>query len=348
MPDRHPDMVEFVQRNYSLDQYPALAAQWHAATSLSPLNGLHVLDATPVFTNTVVKYAALLAAGVNLTVGLSTSLPHDPQVVASLREWGVPVVTESAAQSFDIVMDCAGAFSAVPARVGYVELTRSGVAHYLKCPQPVVIADDGQAKLIENVLGTADGWVRAMTHFGEPIGPQSRVVLFGYGKVGRGVSLACQRLDVTVVAIDPVHPQALHPEDTAAIRQALGEATCVVTATGVTGAVIEHTDQLHDSQAVLANLGATDEYGPQMPASRVLNGKAPVNFALEEPTQLPYIDPTMALVNASAADIAAGRVTVGHRTPLATTDADIVATVRSQGLITDEVDALLQLLNSVD
>ena len=42
-------------------------------------------------------------------------------------------------------------------------------------------------------------------------------------------------------------------------------------------------------------MGVEDEYGPNVPASRVLAEKKPLNFILEEPTHLKYIDASLAL-----------------------------------------------------
>ena len=49
---------------------------------------------------------------------------------------------------------------------------------------------------------------------------------------------------------------------------------------------------------MLVNIGAEDEYGPLFPEQSVLNRKVAVNFALEEPTHLRYIETTFALQNA--------------------------------------------------
>jgi adenosylhomocysteinase len=42
-------------------------------------------------------------------------------------------------------------------------------------------------------------------------------------------------------------------------------------------------------------MGVEDEFGEMVPQSRVLNEKAPLNFMLEEPTHLKYIDASLAL-----------------------------------------------------
>jgi adenosylhomocysteinase len=71
----------------------------------------------------------------------------------------------------------------------------------------------------------------------------------------------------------------------------------VVTATGVKNALAapELTATLLSTSAILANMGVEDEYGEAIPAEKVLNAKGPLNFILEEPTHLKYIDTSLAL-----------------------------------------------------
>lgn len=301
-----------VTARYLPADYPALHSQVKEPGQLSHLAGLHLLDATPVFTNTLAKYAALHSAGATVHVSVSPALPHDPGVVAELRSWGVQVVNPTTAgrNTYDVVMDCAGVHAEVSSRLGFVELTRSGVTAYADCAQPVVIADDGKAKLIENALGTADGWVRAMSHFDSPVDGTSHVVLFGHGKVGRGVVLKCRQLGAALTIVDPRVDDALHPDDFDTVSQKIAAATCVVAATGVTGALTPYAQVLLSSQAVLANLGATDEFGPAIPPTRALHSKAPVNFALEEPTRMPFIDRGRDLCRITPGDL--GDDQVGH------------------------------------
>lgn len=63
--------------------------------------------------------------------------------------------------------------------------------------------------------------------------------------------------------------------------------------------------------ALIANMGVEDEFGPEVPAERVLNAKSPLNFVLEEPTHLKYIDPTMALDNYGALEVLGGALLRG-------------------------------------
>jgi adenosylhomocysteinase len=85
--------------------------------------------------------------------------------------------------------------------------------------------------------------------------------------------------------------------DYAAVSALIENADFVVTATGVKNALAapELTATLLSTSAILANMGVEDEYGEAIPAEKVLNAKGPLNFILEEPTHLKYIDTSLAL-----------------------------------------------------
>ena len=85
--------------------------------------------------------------------------------------------------------------------------------------------------------------------------------------------------------------------DYAAVASLIEKSDFVVTATGVKNALAapELTKSLLSTKAVLANMGVEDEYGEAIPAEKVLNAKGPLNFILEEPTHLKYIDTSLAL-----------------------------------------------------
>jgi adenosylhomocysteinase len=241
-----------------------------------------------------------------------------------------------------------------------VELTRSGVARYAGSGHPVFVADSGAIKRIETTLGTSDGFIRAMAHFGHPIPSGAHVVCFGLGKVGAGVAHAARLRGARITAIDPAlanpgngrgpngpsHPggetelRILDPSDREAILRALDTAWCVVAATGVEAALDDYAEELVESQALLANLGAEDEFGPQVPAERALNGKVAVNFALAEPTLLRYLDATMALSNAGAVEVALGRCEPGLNQPPQPIEARLLGITREYGLIGAELDTL--------
>lgn len=321
---------EIVNDAYGEREYPALLALAREWAQTRPFDGLRVLAATPVFRNTLLQYRALLAGGANLVVGIAGSdadaagatMPCDLGIVDVLRENGIPVIgvqealeMEAAGCGFDLILDCAGQFSACHPRFGFVELTRSGVQFYENCEHPVYVADSGIVKRIETCLGTGEGYVRALSQLGYDYcldsgadGAGKKFVVFGSGKVGQGIVLQLLRSGANVQVVtdcsrgsspflDANDVPVTDCNDLDAVAALVRDADFVVTATGVKGAldVPELTAALVESRAVLANMGVEDEYGPGVPATRVLAEKKPLNFILEEPTHLKYIDASLAL-----------------------------------------------------
>ncbi len=321
---------------YPPESRPALTHQHAEWSARRPLAGLTVLDATPLFRNTLLKYACLQAAGAEVWVGYGRALPYDPALPNQLTALGLHLPNaERLARGFDFVLDCAGAFADVPARIGRAELTRSGAAHYAACPAPVYLVDAGRIKTFETALGTGDGLVRGLSHLG--FGPlqNRRIVVFGCGKVGRGILFQLVRAGAEAIVIDavPVSPPKGVPllllQDRAAVTQALAQADIVITATGHRHALEDQIDAeaLIASSATLVNMGVEDEFGPSIPTSRVLNDKAPLNFILTDPTRMCYIDPTMTLHNAAAEHLLTQSLSSGLNPPSAADEAAILATL---------------------
>ena len=349
---------------YLPNEYPALAALEDEWTVKRPFEGLRVLVATPIYRNTMTQYRALLAGGAKLLVGFWGM--NDGKIVEFLKDNCIPVVSpaemleaESRGEFVDLVLDCAGSFAGLHPKIGFVELTRSGVQHYNDAKKPVYVADSGIVKRIETSLGTGDGYFRALEKlgYGESF-EGKRLLVFGSGKVGSGIALQGVRrgCNVTVVT-DLKRAQSEQPvlsenaenaanlenaenaanlENTAnsadsatpasealekmpagdfsavllqngvdvvdchdyeAVSSLIYTTDFVVTATGVKYALAapELQEPLLSTTAILANMGVEDEYGEFLPAERVLNNKGPLNFILEEPTHLKYIDTSLAL-----------------------------------------------------
>ncbi len=327
---------------YEKNEYPALVALQSEWSETRPFEGLRVLVATPIYRNTMTQYRALVAGGAELLVGLSGM--NDPDVVDFMGEWGVPVVTpaelleaESRGEFVDLVLDCAGPFAGLHPKIGFVELTRSGVQYYKDAKKPVFVADSGIVKRIETSLGTGDGYFRALEKLGFGGNFEGKKLLvFGSGKVGSGIALQGVRRGCCVTVVTDLKraqseqsaqsenaKNAANPEksansmpagdfsavllqngvevvdchDYAAVASLIEKSDFVVTATGVKNALAapELKKSLLSTKAVLANMGVEDEYGEAVPAERVLNEKGPLNFILEEPTHLKYIDTSLAL-----------------------------------------------------
>ena len=318
--------------------YPALAAQAQRWRETRPLDRFRVLCGTPLFLNTLAQYAALLEGGADITVVYSDELGYDPAIPDVLAGIGLKTChgPEEAAASgpFDAVLDCSALNRGVSSRFGYCELTRSGVHVYESDPpdKPVFAADSGRIKDIETILGTGDGCLRGLRHIG--VDPAGRtVLLFGHGRVGRGIEHALLHAGATMRIVDPAQGRIFTP--------ALLDGThIVIAATGIRDALAPFAQLLLDSGALLVNMGADDEFGPDVPPERAVNRKRPVNFMLPEPTSTRYIDPTMALHNEGILELFLSSGRPGILVPPESLEESILADVRAAGVINTEIDAL--------
>lgn len=303
---------------YDADEWPALLAQAEMWRPSRPLAGLRILVATPVYRNTMAQYMALMAGGARVCVSRRQVLPFDPSVMEILPDFGIEIV-EGKRDDFSIVLDCAGVHAGLHPALGVSELTRSGAYRYERSMSPVFLADAGRIKQIETVLGTGESFFRALeaSSCGGPEGKS--LLVFGYGKVGRGIVLYALKHGMQVTVADLADKSGELPpgvdflpasehEGTAAaeaLTRAASTAWCVVTATGRPHALrhVMDADTVCRSQAMLVNMGVEDEYGSSYPAERVKNGKKPFNFTLAEPTSMRFIETTMALHNAGALEL---------------------------------------------
>ena len=339
---------------YKKEEYPVLSWQMNKWEQTQPLRGLSILDATPVFRNTLIKYKALLLAGANLYVGVTNKLPADKEIMEKLKTWNVPLVfpTEKERQ-FDLILDCAASFSDLNARLGYVELTRSGVETYLKKENPVYVADSGKIKKIETCLGTGESYFRAMKQLGYNEWKGKNLVVFGSGKVGFGIIVYAHKLGATITVVTELSSvtaqvkkyasEIIGLNEQSRIIQAIQNAHAVVTATGVAEAMekICPPEIFINSPSILANMGVEDEYGASIPKERVLTNKAAVNFILEEPTLLKYMDATMALHNEGAVYLVSHPESKGAIIPPIETENEMLEISKRNGIIGDELFLIL-------
>lgn len=344
---------EILAAAYTEKDFPAAAYQTRLWAKTRPLEGLRVIEASPIFRNTMTKYRALIAAGAQLTIGIRDGILYDSGVLNLLREAGIPTVRfDDTPFEVDLILDNAGGFSAWNPRLGFAELTRSGVEKYKHSSKPVFLADGGRIKRIETFLGTGESFYRAMAQRGYSDWTGKKLVIFGSGKVGSGLIFYAKQKGAYVVAVtDPASVSAkTRPQidelvdfrDAAKTVKAVADAFAVVTATGICGA-LDHDDvpeALVASPALLANMGVEDEFGPRVPDARVLGEKRSLNFFLEEPTHLKYIDATLALHSAGAVYLAqnTGKLPSGIILPPADIEDEILKVTREHGCIADEMD----------
>ncbi len=327
-------------------EWPTLLAQAEEWSLTRPLDGLRVLDATPLFRNTLGKFMSLLAAGAEVYVPWHSHLPSDPAVEALLPDFGIHRA-QRGEDDFDIILDCSGQCSRLKPTLGACELTRSGVERYERAHCPVFIVDSGRIKRIETVLGTGESFFRALAQLGITEVKGRRLLVVGYGKVGRGIVHYARKNGMLVMAADiedragelPGGVSFVNVNDADAFNDAVLHAWCVVTATGHVSALRRklRAPEVNDSPVLLANLGVEDEYGPEIPSSRVLNDKKPLNFILEEPTRMRFIETTMALHNACALELLTDDLPHGCMPPSPDVEGRLLAIARAKGAIGEEL-----------
>ncbi len=221
------------------------------------------------------------------------------------------------------------------------------MARYERAHFPVFNVDGGRIKRIETILGTGESFFRALAQLGHRDYSGRRLLVVGFGKVGRGIVHYARKSGMKVCVADIEDKSAELPEgvnfvcvgDTAAFNAEILRSWCVVTATGQVSALRRRLNaaEVIDSPALLANLGVEDEFGSSIPETRVLNRKKPLNFILEEPTRMRFIETTMALHNACALELLTEDLPRKCLTPAPDVEERLLAIACSQGLIGADV-----------
>lgn len=353
-------IIDLLQNTYSTKEYPALFHQAELWKKTKPFEGLTILDATPVFRNTLVKHLTLTQGGAKLIVGISDIMPYDKKILNLLTEQGIRIVKAEDVDNIkdyiqpkvDIILDCAASFIKWKAECGYVELTRSGLDYYTQSNKRVYLADSGRIKQIETCLGTGESYFRAMASLGYTQWKDKNIVIFGSGKVGRGLAIYAHKnhTNITIVT-DPstvtqdvraICDNIIDFKDKQKVNEAIKNAYAIVTATGVPSAVENSCDVeiLLQSSALLANMGVEDEFGDSIPDERVIENKKPINFILEEPTHLKYIDATMALHNEGANYLINNADFQGVVIPDSQTENTLLQISAEKGLISEELKVI--------
>lgn len=340
---------KYLRGFYRDEEMPALLEQTEQWAVTQPLAGLRVLDATPLFRNTLAKFMALLAGGAEVYVPTRSTMPHDPAIMRLVSEFGIRYARKDDPM-YDIVLDCAGQFPRLKPALGAVELTRTGVARYEHAHTPVLVADGGTIKRVETILGTGDGFFRALRQLGYGDFAQRRLLIIGGGKVGQGVMHYARKEGMKVSVADIVNKAGELPGDVSfvdandaeALNEAILNSWCTVTMTGRVGALRHklHAADVTNSKVLLANLGVEDEFGSEIPRERVLNNKQPLNFVLEEPTSMRFIETTMALHNACALELLIADLPHKCLPPPTDVEEALLRTACEQGLIGEDVRRL--------
>ena len=100
---------DYLSSYYTPEEWPTLLWQAEEWSQSRPLEGLRVLDGTPLFRNTLGKFMALLAAGAEVWVPERPGMPCDAAIMQLLPEFGIRKAPRSM-DDFDIILDCSGQF----------------------------------------------------------------------------------------------------------------------------------------------------------------------------------------------------------------------------------------------
>lgn len=249
----------------------------------------------------------------------------------------------------------AGMLNKIRPTKGMVELTRTDPKIYEDISFPVITVDNSSTKEIETRYGTGDGLVRVLTeqvskslmclpsalivfsaqpvNYSQPqaldflkyqtllaiIRPESifdkKYMIFGYGKVGKGIALGLLSAGVpenhicivdtsykVTVEIDRKYQVFLldtnDSTSVASVKDAIVKERifAVITATGVENAISKFfTPKDFETVPYRINMGTPDEFGAQFTTEMVFNAKKPANFSLDFPTSVMYLDPIFKL-----------------------------------------------------
>lgn len=300
------ELLKPLKINYGIENMPFLQKMLVKVSEDKTYRGLKILHNIPLCLNTLLKIEPLIVGGAEVVITNPHFFTPDRKTLSLLKtvDISVELAHHKISDDFDYVLDAAGNFkSLITPRRGAAELTQSGVDIYSD-PQlryPILNIDNSKIKTLETCLGTGDGLIRGLNFFVGDAFHHKAFVLFGYGKVGRGSARQLAKYTNKILIVDSDDQAceratqdgffALHSSDKNPINRAIKSSYATITATGVKNLISDFYNPDYFKNKLLVNIGVDDEYGPAFKNNEVLNDKRGVNFALEDPTLLKYMDP---------------------------------------------------------
>jgi adenosylhomocysteinase len=296
----------------------ALLAEWK---NTLPLFQKKILINTHFTQATLLLVELFIFSGAEIKMTCTDDLVCHPSIKNIISMLGIYLSPEKVRSTnyidyFDAVIDC-GAYLAnsLRPRKGFVELTHVEESRYINTKCPVISVDNSPIKWVETAFGTGDGFVRAIELLYSKKGDNYKhksYLVFGYGKVGEGIVVSLNNAGVCkdkiiIVEINEKCRNAAEKngfsayslyQDKEIIKKLLANSVnCAVTATGVEGSISQFLESSDFSNVeYLANMGTYDEWGKFFSAQLILNNKYPLNFMLNYPTKIFYLDPVFALL----------------------------------------------------
>lgn len=304
------DVLSNYNSTFPDPEYPFLKRQLEHYKQNKPLQGVRILHNMINSFETLLKLEVLAHSGAELTITSChfAKHPYQNEVDKVLLATGIPFIPNHSDLhgEFDIGMDCSADLLRL-ARVtftrGCVELTRVGAIAYEKAtlPYPVISVDNSHLKKLECMFGTGESFIRAFASLTNEDLTDRPFVLFGYGKIGKGIVKYLQPFTKNICVVEADEHMrklaesqgltALGLDNLDRVRAYTQSAFAIVTATGVPRMLSRYLTAADTGTAYLANMGVDDEIGPGFDEARTLFGRAPINFSLKHPTLMRYFDP---------------------------------------------------------
>ena len=293
------------RERYNVPPLPFLDSARDRAREERPYQGLKILHNVPLTLVTAVKIEVLALGGASVTSMSTSFFSPEKRAVDLLQQAKLTIdLQPDSVTEFDFHLDCcAELLSRRAPKMGSIELTQTGSKRYHQAllDYPVLSVDDSKLKILETFLGTGDGFARALYQRVRDDMRGKAFVVFGHGKVGRGIVHALKQFtqDITVIDVETKQaarcPQVryIDAKNKALVKEAIANAYCAITATGIKHLISEYygLKKRDFGDCILTNMGADDEYGDYFDTSDVAFDKKPLNFSLEEPTAFHYLDP---------------------------------------------------------
>ncbi|WP_230309950.1 NAD(P)-dependent oxidoreductase [Legionella pneumophila] len=271
----HQELLKYLEM-YHPQIAPFMHLQINEWDKNRPLEGVKILHHVPLVPNTLLKIAALVAANAEVTVTNPASFCQaHPDAITCLHNSGIAYVENLDLlrdETFDVYMDCGGQLHQRLGRplTGAIELTGSGDQYYRSLKTldfPVISIDHTMTKQLETVFGCAESSHQAIQKLTGVDPTNKNWLIFGFGKIGRGLAYFCLEHQVPVTVVDSsVHQcdlafnlgiEAIRPEEHDKLEKAVAKADIILTATGGKNIMSEYPRAWFDGK-ILGNLGAVD------------------------------------------------------------------------------------------
>ncbi len=298
--------ISTIKNEYANFEMPFLNKQLQRMLINKPYKGLTILHNTPFTKETILKLEILYVGGANLTVTSPSFMEVNTDLVQAFIKAGGrwKQLNEITNETFDFHLDCAAELmDRNPPKIGTVEITGTGTNKYesIKTNYPIISVDKSKIKNLEGVLGTGEAFVRAFETLSNEDISDKKFMVFGYGKVGKGIAHYLKLKTKNILVIDKI-PQNVEKaklagfesylsDNKSKIENLASEMFAIVTATGIKDVISNNFNSDYFKGSYLVNMGGEDEFGFSFKTEDVMCEKRPINFFIEKPTLMRYLDP---------------------------------------------------------